>query len=339
MADGTSWRIQSAGQGGSCEGSVKKVSVAVNARNRARKLSDAAIGCPAAGSDPNTETTDGRCGMSWKPRHETHAIERVRVLFGFNEPLTAKLVQTASEGVVRAALDLGFDTVQPAQSSVAGIQINLIQGGQPQSLPAQQNGNVLKRHTGDGADDGSLIEEAGFRDGVFGYLTTTYGRWENLLDRLREVLLPPLTRLARLADLGSVKLEYWDSFTCEGKPDDADATQVLRPFDAGIPAEVVRGAAQWHSHIGWFEQHNGFPLLINQNFDTMDRNVKCSTIRVLGIHSLAELRKNDGNDQVIEISGVEGVLDALQRRIAVLFGKSLTGKARKAVGLDLREYQ
>jgi len=285
-------------------------------------------------SDPDAKTKDGRFGMSWKPRHETHAIERVRLLFGFNEPLTAKLLQTASAEIVHSAThDLGFDTIQPAESSVAGIQFNQLQAGQPQILQAQnnKNGKLLKRHI-----DGDLIEEVGFRDGVFGYVTTTYGRWENLLDRLRCVLLPPLVKLEGSADLRSVMLEYWDSFTFEGRPDDADATRVLKPFEAGIPEGVVQGASQWHSHVGWFEQHNGFPLLVNRNFDITDQDADGETIRVLAIYSMVELRKND---EVIEISGLEGVLDALHRRVAKVFGESLSDEPRDMIGLDLSEYQ
>ncbi len=270
--------------------------------------------------------------MSWKPRHETHAIDRVRILFGFNEPLTAKLLQTASAEIVPAAYDFGFDTVESAQSLVTGIQINLAQGGPPQALPTKENGRVLKNHT----DDGALIEEVGFRDGAFGYVTTRYERWEKLLERLGGVLLPPLAKLEELADLGSIKLEYWDIFAYDGQPDDADATQVLRPFESGIPEEVVRGATQWHSHIGWFERHNGFPLLINQDFDAIDRNEGGKTIRTLAIHSMAELCRND---EVLAIHSLESVLDALHQRVAVVFGESLTEETRKSIGLDLGAYQ
>ena len=269
--------------------------------------------------------------MSWKPRHEAHAIERVRLMFEFSEPLTTKMLRTATSEVVSAASDLGFDTVQPAETSVAGIQIDLASGGRPQIAKGQMNGNVLKRHV-----DGSLIEEAGFRDGGFGYMTTTYGRWENLLERISAVILPSLARLSGLVDLRSVKLEYWDSFGYDGPQNEADATQLLTPFDAGIPEDVVKGTSQWHSHVGWFEQQDGYPILINRNFDVVDRAVDDGSVRVLGVYTMVELRQNEAG---IEPAGLEDVLDGLHRRSLRLFGGSLSEEYRNAISLDLSEYQ
>ena len=43
----------------------------------------------------------------------------------------------------------------------------------------------MRRHK-----DSVIAEEVGFRDLVYGYMTTTYGRWEAMRRRLDEVLLP-----------------------------------------------------------------------------------------------------------------------------------------------------
>ena len=266
--------------------------------------------------------------MSWKPRHDTHAVERVRLMLEFNGPLTTKLLQSATKEIVHSAKDLGFDTVQPAQSTIADIQVNPFPGGQ--SLNPQENGTVLKRHL-----DKSLVEEVGFRDGRFGYVTTEYRRWENLLGRLEHVMLPALKMLDDFADLQSVKLEYWDIFTYDGPLNEADAMQVLRPFEAGVPKDVVRGAPQWHSYVGWFEQHENFPLLINRHFDVVDQNVKSGPVRILAIYSMVELRKNEKG---IAIGRLDNILQALHRRALKLFGESLSDQYRKVIGLDLKEY-
>lgn len=116
--------------------------------------------------------------MSWKPRHEAHAIERVRVMLRFKDPLTSKVLRKASADVVAKAHEFGFDAIMPAESVISGIQINLSGGDTPQKVSPQENGIVLKRQL-----EGSVIEEAGFRDGQFGYVSAIYGRWENYLSR------------------------------------------------------------------------------------------------------------------------------------------------------------
>ena len=137
--------------------------------------------------------------MTWKPRHEAHAIERVRVMFPFSGPLTTKILREASADAIAHSQSYGFDSVIPAESSIQGINISIApRGNVPQSLKAtsQKNGTVLQRHS-----DGDVVEEVGFRDGVFGYVTTTYGRWKNLLGRLKQIVFPLLLSVDKFVDL------------------------------------------------------------------------------------------------------------------------------------------
>jgi hypothetical protein len=109
--------------------------------------------------------------MSWKPRHEAHAIERVRVMLPFKEPLTSKALRSASADVVAKAQSFGFDAIVPAESAIQNIRISLSGGVAAHKLSGQESGVVLTRQ-----QEGSVLEEVGFRDGGFGYLSTTYGR-------------------------------------------------------------------------------------------------------------------------------------------------------------------
>lgn len=149
-------------------------------------------------------------------------------------------------------------------------------------------------------------------------------------------MLPSLYNVEQVADLASVKLEYWDSFTFEGNPKDADTAQILGEVDASIPAEVVAGGSQWHSHIGWFEDIEGFQVLINRNIDVTDRESEAGQVRALAIYTLVEIR---AGDQSLEIADIERHLGTLHRRSLRLFGETLTKECRRMIGLDLAEYQ
>ncbi len=267
--------------------------------------------------------------MSWKPRHEAHAIERVRLMLQFKEPLTTKLLRLATEGIVADAAKLGFDSVSPAESAIVTLELtpNI---GQTQRI-AQANGNVLRRHS-----DGNVVEEVGLRDGVFGYVTTTYGRWENLKKRLDQVIIPATEKVSNSADLSSVKLEYWDRFTFDGPADAANAHDLLNLVDPSIPQPVAKGAAQWHSHVGWFEGTKQNPILINRNIDVADVPDERSEVsRHLAIYTLIEFR---AGEQEISIGSLGEILENLHRRSVRLFGETLSAESRRKIGLDLEAY-
>lgn len=268
--------------------------------------------------------------MSWKPRHEAHAIERVRVLLAFKDPLTSKLLSSATNVIASKSKELGFDSVLPAESAVAMIKID-ITGGSPEQ-DVTKNGTLLQRHV-----DGRRIEEVGFRDGGFGYLTLTYGRWENLRGRLEEVVYPALQLIQAAAELKTVKLEYWDSFQFEGPPDKADIDGLLDNFQSSLPKEVLSGGSQWHSHIGWFENSDFGPVLINRNFDVADRKSENEEkVRVLTAYSMVEQRGESGQ---VPFDQVDTILTQLHDRSLLLFGEALTNEYREQIGIDLDNYK
>jgi uncharacterized protein (TIGR04255 family) len=260
--------------------------------------------------------------------HEAHAIERVRVMFHFKDPLPSKILTKVTLGIVDAAPKLGFNSVTPAESGIATI--NIQPGGMPKQEPSK-NGIVLRRHS-----DGNVAEEVGFRDLVFNYFTTTYGRWENLRQRLEEVVLPVLRNAEAAIELASIKLEYWDGFRFEGQPGEADVAGLLVDFDVALPPEVLAGKTAWHSHIGWFEGGEASPVLINRNFDMVDRTHADKTFRFLGVYTLVERRPGK---EPLEISTVSETLEVMHKRVVRLFGETLTKEYRDMIGLDLSAYQ
>lgn len=268
--------------------------------------------------------------MMWKPRHEAHAIERVRLLFAFREPIPSKVVTKSSHSTRQQASDLGFDAVGPAESSIATIKLHAHNA--PQAEASSQNGFVLRRH-----QDGTLVEEVGFRDMVYGYMTKTYGRWEALVARLEETLLPALDNISDIAELDAIKLEYWDSFVFEGDPLEANVSKLLSVVDAAIPTDVCAGSSAWHSHVGWFEGDEEAPTLINRNIDVVDTsNEEGQNMRSLGIYTLVERRSRS---TPLDFQSIRGLINAMHNRSLLLFGESLSEEYRSQIGINLEAYK
>lgn len=267
--------------------------------------------------------------MTWRPRHEAHAIERVRLLFKFCEPIPSKMVAKSSEETRQKAFDLGFDDVGPAESSIATIKL---QGHSAQTEPSPKNGFVMRRH-----QDGAVVEEVGFRDMVYGYMTKTYGRWDSLVTRLEEILFPSLNNISEVAELDSIKLEYWDSFVFEGDPLEADVSKLLSFVDAAIPPDVRAGSSAWHSHVGWFEGEEETPTLINRNIDVVDTsNGEGKDMRSLGMYTLVERRSKSAT---LDFQSVRELINGMHNRSLLLFGESLSAEYRDQIGIDLEAYK
>jgi uncharacterized protein (TIGR04255 family) len=261
--------------------------------------------------------------MTWRAIHEAHAIDRVRIMLQFNEALNDKLLQKATVPVADRFRDLGFESVARAESLMQTI---LLSGdGGPVQQPAQ-NGWVLKR---------AGAEEAGLRDRVFGYLSTEYGRWENLESRFWDIFRDPLSLALESVNLTNIKLEYWDRFVFDGDPADADAKLLLESIDPAVPVGSIAGATLWHSHAGWFEARDGNPVLINRNFDAIDQSIEGELRRVLNVFTLVDLRPQQ---PVGSIEEVIAILNYLHNRSLLLFGNSIKEQFRDAIGLDLRNY-
>jgi uncharacterized protein (TIGR04255 family) len=267
--------------------------------------------------------------MTWKPIHEAHAIDRVRILLQFTSPLTDKLLARATDSVISGFQQLGFEQVLRAESTIQSLVISVQPG---QVVPeVSQNGWLLRRST-----SGTLVEEAGFRDGVFGYFSTEYGRWENLEKRFHDVFGAPLKVALDSVDVTSIKLEYWDRFAFEGVPDQADIRDLLVSVDPSIPVASASGSTLWHSHSGWFEDFDGDKVLINRNIDLVDEPPPAESRRLCNIYTLTEFR---GTTPVDNLPKVTKVLEHLHRRSLALFGASLTDTQRKNIGLNLSDYE
>lgn len=274
--------------------------------------------------------------MPWNPIHDAHAIDRVRILVLFEDPLPTKLLARVTESVVNKHADLGFAQIKRVKSAVKSVEV---QKGFAPIDNTERNGWVLQRLSGD-----ALVEEAGFRDNVFGYFSLEYGRWENLITRFKDIFEAPLTEVFVNAGMATIKMEYWDKFVFEGDRNAADANEILMSIDRSIPAFATSGEQLWHSNIGWFETYEESPVLLNRNIQTVDEanadsddlNVEDGLHRIMDIYTLTELReaeKFSESDRFFE------ALEFLHKRSLTLFGESINEQMRERIGLDLESYK
>lgn len=263
--------------------------------------------------------------MAWKPKHETHSIERVRLLFVFREPLPRRVLQRSSSAVTEKFSELGFNSVESAESVIPMLNLNFntVQKSDDKSL----SGVVMRRHEG-----GTVAEEVGIRDLNYGYMTTAYDRWEGMIQRLGEVLLPALDVVNDVAELDRIMLEYWNKFFFDGEPSRADVSNLLGPVDPAIPKDVLNGSSLWHTHAGWFEGQKDFPTLINRNIDIIDNlDENGRVLRELAIHTVVEKRSTN---VAFNISSVREEIQDLHDRSSRIVRNTITEDFRRRIGMN-----
>lgn len=273
--------------------------------------------------------------MTWTPRHEAHAIDQVALALHFSEPMPSKILTRSTSAILERAKEMGFDSTMPADSTVLTIRID-----SDRAVPGEQprNGQMMVRHV-----DKSVVEEVRFQDLMFAYRTKNYVRWENMQNRVNEVLMPALEYTQGVVDINSISLEYWDSFSFDGDPDQADAKEILEVLDPSIPEGPVSGEATWHSHVGWFERHRlsegqEVAVLINRNINALNAGEKDGQAarRVLGIHTVAVGKGLIPSENKVSI---DEVLEHVHKRAVFSFGQVIKIKYRHMIGLDLELYR
>jgi uncharacterized protein (TIGR04255 family) len=262
----------------------------------------------------------------WKPVHEAHAIERVRLLLTFAEPIPAKAVARAAEHVTADHRGWGLDTserISPSQPIVLGPNFT--------AQPAGDEGYVFKK-----LDGKALIEEVGFRAGSLGYVTSTYGRWETLRTRVESFFSPAIERLKDVVEFCDIKLEFWDAFLFDGESEEGDARDILADLDVGIPQSGLGPGRFWHSHTGWFETRADEKFLVNRNIAVAPRVTDDAQSISATIYMMVQRRASDGH---IALDQTFPTVEKMHKVSNTVFGKTITDDMRDRIALNLQEYQ
>jgi uncharacterized protein (TIGR04255 family) len=243
--------------------------------------------------------------LSWKPLHEKHSIERVRIEIRFQDALPPKLVTTIGEKSDQRMVALGFG---PRSSrSTTRIDLSVSADGQPTPKTEQAVvGWQCVRLGFDGAPLEALVPEPG---GLV-YETTEYSRWTVLLERVELVARDVLTQVDAMTAVSLLLLDYSDRFFFDGQTDSASPIGAVRSEIAEtFPPEVQSGKEMWHLYRGWFTGEGKERLLMIQNLDIQVGETKTGAdMRSLQVFTRTEKRE--------AFSGLEA--DQLHSDLAVM---------------------
>lgn len=244
--------------------------------------------------------------MSWRPNSSAHAIERVRLVIIFKQPIPAKVSRHTSEMMSKLRADTRLDGPSPRTSF--GLNVQVSPGGQQiVTAPheALQGWQFLRTAT----TTGFPLEAVVLEQNQIVYETVEYRRWETFLQRYSKVFSPIADYISNALDIDRVALEYFDRFHFEGPSVEASPRTLLSGIDTLIAKEAAAGQKLWHLHRGWFEGSRYGDVLINQNLDAVDAVPQGHTVpvRTIGILTKAEVRSENfrlddvGRDQILEI--------------------------------------
>lgn len=263
--------------------------------------------------------------MAWRPLHPEHAIERVRVVFSFSNPLSQKVVNRLRQTADELRMELGLapvsEVITEDMALVAGPS-----GAQVQSLMKNTGWRLISEQ------EGAFIPEAfTLVQNSLTYEVSNYLRWAQFRDRFQSIANMFLDDILPIVDIDTIGLEYYDRFIFDGYAENAvpDALlshaklQNLRDMDS-------EKAELFHIHVGWFETLNNHRCLINQNVDAQEGEVNGQKARSISILTKVDYKQPHGTTSAAEAIDM---LDCLHDRSKIVFSDALSDAAKRSVGL------
>lgn len=264
--------------------------------------------------------------MDWVPVSGNHAIERVRVVFGFSTPLSPKMKSKLAEIIERRRGDFEFGPMTQVESQALAVNVRPGVQMRPAPAPTTTTGWLFQRK---GAND--VPVEGVICDGIsIIYETAEYGRWATFKKRFDDILGDVLQGALMSFDVGAMAIEYHDRFVHTGANGRADARQVFVDLSAVLSARAAAPGELWHLHRGWYEDFEGRKLLINQNFDAQEGEFSGRSAQSVQVFTKAELRSGFGP---IDAENIDHYLESMHARANEVLGSHLTADARASIGL------
>ena len=167
--------------------------------------------------------------MSWKPKNETHAIERMAIGINFRQPIPYKFIEEITGDLANNHKDQEFDSVGPIDNVKTTFELL------PETKVVEEHKNkvgiVFKRTK----ESTKVVEELGFCDKLFYYTTQSYVRWSSTKTRLQSILFPVVIDAAKVYEIENLRLEYWNNFVFNGNPQNADVSKLFCDFGTIVP--------------------------------------------------------------------------------------------------------
>lgn len=266
--------------------------------------------------------------MSWTSLHSGHAIERVRVEIHFSEALPTKIVDRIGASFDPKRSEIRFEP--RAEHQVANFAIaenGAIAIPTTGPVPMRKGWRSVRL-----SGPNQPIEALTFEPNSMTYESADYRGWDKAVVRFKKVFGGLLAEAGRAVNANIVILDYMDRFFFQGKPQDADPTQLLRgELLPQIPDQIRSGQDLWHVHRGWFEYFEGDKYLVSQNLDAQDGAPQPDQVkRSVQIYTKLELRAAEGG---LEMAMIDAKLEHMHNRCnGVVRDALIEGVARK-VGL------
>lgn len=207
--------------------------------------------------------------MNWRPASEKHAIERVAftALLGF--PLPPKPFDRLLTKVRRKAGDTGINEMivlpKPLQITL-GAQDPKLSG--PQLAPKLEfgaTGQAFRK-----TENGRVLEEIVFSNGVLAFAATSYNHWSEFSERVRECLSEIIDTISDITNITEIRIEYWDRFDLVDGDTKARSEFLINPSSTLLAHFYQRINTSWHTHLGFFlDEGSDVRTLVNANIDVI----------------------------------------------------------------------
>ncbi len=245
--------------------------------------------------------------MTWIAHDDESAIEFVRLIFAFKEPIPRKVLKRSTAAVEGKISDLGF--YSPGQGGHAVATIDLDPCGTPRENGHGPNGAVMRRHR-----DGVVAEEIGFHNSQYDYTLTSPPHWNELEKRLDELLLPALTALIDVAELDRITIEHRNNFLIDGESPNAASPTLGTGLDPSTLEAVLK---EWGSSLAGGGVESAFRVRVNRNFDLFGQRRKSGDmVQTRETRATVEMRSTM---EALDIPMVKSMVDGL-RLFLLLFG-------------------
>jgi uncharacterized protein (TIGR04255 family) len=281
--------------------------------------------------------------MPWRPAHQTHAIERVNLTIQFAEPVPARAWQPTIDDATIRLQGAGFGQAPlPAVTFGApGVQIVF---GPSASLSAAQ-GQAAPQPSANRAfvliEDGQPREEVQITRQQLVFGVNRYMGWESLCGRLGEVFRGVIEKGLEISPASLIKLEYWDRFSYDGEPNEADYSNLLTQQSGYVPNFVFGIRDVFHSHSGHFLRHEPSKRLLNINIDVGDveaplmegASVVPGAHRSAGIYTMCQDTFSDPVQGSLDFEGVMSALNEMHSTLKTVLGDVITEQMSSRISL------
>ncbi|WP_372706697.1 hypothetical protein [Brevundimonas sp.] len=263
---------------------------------------------------------------SWKPIHDTHAIQLAAITVTLNEPVGDLTFRKALNNVNPIAVELGLTEHAPINPQLPPqIQqfLNVSSPMQGMSYVRQSDGRIGER---------AFINRESLRFEDFEYI-----RWSPFKARAQKLLGDAVSEFTGGSSVNNISSEYTDVFIgLVG--DQSDVSEVVNANSPLIAAGAFHSKASWHCHMGWFEPIDEHcRRLVNVNIDVADNlleekinrqvRIKTQTFDQFGQDGYAEYSNN------VSWERLSYHLDSSHDRLKSLLRDILSPEAALAISL------